>query len=178
MTTIPFALLAALVGLWLTGQTVNIMTLGGLALAIGVLVDESTVAVENIHTHLARGEPVGVAVFEATRETITPRLLAMLAILAVFVPSFFLVGASKSLFALSARGGLRHARVLPARHARARALGLAAAPSTYARRRVVLQPRAAASMGICWGAMRLRWAVFGVYLLMAFGHLPDRASSG
>ena len=50
VTTIPFALLAALVGLWLTGQTVNIMTLGGLALAIGVLVDESTVAVENIHS--------------------------------------------------------------------------------------------------------------------------------
>src|SRR5262252_6988353 len=55
--TIPFALLGALVGLWLTGETVNVMTLGGLALAIGILVDESTVAIENIHTHLARGEP-------------------------------------------------------------------------------------------------------------------------
>jgi multidrug efflux pump subunit AcrB len=96
--TIPFALLAALVGLWLTGQTVNIMTLGGLALAIGVLVDEATVAIENIHTHLVRGEPVGVAVLEAARETITPLLLAMLAILAVFVPSFFLVGVSRALF--------------------------------------------------------------------------------
>src|SRR5262249_40470104 len=58
VTTIPFALLGALVGLWLTGQTVNLMTLGGLALAIGILVDEATVAIENIHTHLARGEPV------------------------------------------------------------------------------------------------------------------------
>jgi multidrug efflux pump subunit AcrB len=74
------------------------MTLGGLALAIGVLVDEATVAIENIHTHLARGEPVGVAVLEAARETITPLLLAMLAILAVFVPSFFLVGVSRALF--------------------------------------------------------------------------------
>src|SRR3989454_1033444 len=98
VVTIPFALLAALVGLWLTGQTVNIMTLGGLALAIGILVDESTVAIENIHTHLARGESVKSAVLEATHETITPRLLAMLSVLAVFVPSFFMVGVARSLF--------------------------------------------------------------------------------
>ena len=96
--TIPIALLAALVGLWLAGQTVNIMTLGGLALAIGILVDESTVAIENIHTHLSRGEPKAQAVLDATRETITPRLLAMLSILAVFVPSFLMVGVSRSLF--------------------------------------------------------------------------------
>src|SRR5262249_22216576 len=57
VVTIPFALLTALVALWLAGQTANIMTLGGLALAIGILVDEATVAIENIHTHLARGEP-------------------------------------------------------------------------------------------------------------------------
>src|SRR3989442_7791474 len=66
VATIPFALLAALVGLWLTGQTVNIMTLGGLALAVGILVDEATVAIENIHTHLARGEPHARAVLAAT----------------------------------------------------------------------------------------------------------------
>jgi multidrug efflux pump subunit AcrB len=96
--TIPFALLAALVGLWLTGQTVNIMTLGGLALAIGILVDEATVAIENIHVHLARGERKMKAVFDAARETITPRLLAMLAILAVFAPSFLMVGVSRALF--------------------------------------------------------------------------------
>ena len=98
VVTIPFALLAALVGLWLTGQTVNIMTLGGLALAIGILVDESTVAIENIHTHLARGELRARAALEATRETVTPRLLAMLSILAVFVPSFFMVGITRALF--------------------------------------------------------------------------------
>lgn len=96
--TIPFALLSALIGLWLLGQTVNIMTLGGLALAIGILVDEATVAIENIHVHLARGEPKMRAVFNATRETITPRLLAMLSILAVFVPSFLMVGVSRALF--------------------------------------------------------------------------------
>ncbi|MEP7274198.1 MAG: efflux RND transporter permease subunit, partial [Acidobacteriota bacterium] len=98
VVTIPFALLTALIGLWLTGQTINIMTLGGLALAIGILVDEATVAIENIHVHLARGEPKMKAVFDATRETITPRLLAMLAILAVFVPSFLMVGVPRSLF--------------------------------------------------------------------------------
>lgn len=98
VTTIPFAVLAGVVGLWLTGQTINIMTLGGLALAIGILVDESTVAIENIHTHLSRGEPLRHAVWDATRETITPRLLAMLAVLAVFVPSLFMVGVARSLF--------------------------------------------------------------------------------
>ncbi len=98
VTTIPFAMLTAVVGLWLAGQTVNIMTLGGLALAIGILVDEATVAIENIHTHLARGEPPARAVLEAGRETVTPLMLAMLAILAVFVPSFFMVGISRALF--------------------------------------------------------------------------------
>src|SRR5204863_30985 len=72
--TIPFALLSGLVALWLTGQTINIMTLGGLALAVGILVDESTVAIENIHTHLANGEKKSRAVLNAGRETITPRL--------------------------------------------------------------------------------------------------------
>jgi multidrug efflux pump subunit AcrB len=96
--TIPFALLASLVGLWLTGQTINLMTLGGLALAVGILVDEATVAIENIHAHLARGEEKRKAIFEAARETVTPRFLAMLAVVSVFVPSFFMVGVARSLF--------------------------------------------------------------------------------
>src|SRR4051812_25459588 len=96
--TIPFALLAAVVGLWATGQTINIMTLGGLALAVGILVDEATVVIENIHTHLARGTPVARAVAAASAEVAVPMLLAMLSILAVFVPSFFMTGVSRSLF--------------------------------------------------------------------------------
>ena len=96
--TIPLAILTAVIGLWLAGQTINIMTLGGLALAIGILVDESTVAIENIHVHLANGEPIRRAVLSATRETITPRLLAMLSILVVFVPSFLMIGVSRALF--------------------------------------------------------------------------------
>ena len=95
---IPLALLAAVVGLWLTGQTVNVMTLGGLALAVGILVDEATVSVENIHTHLARGERLHTAIFAASRETALPRLLAMLCVLAVFIPSFFMSGVGRSLF--------------------------------------------------------------------------------
>ena len=96
--TIPFALLAAVVALWGTGQTLNIMTLGGLALAVGILVDEATVAIENIHSHLARGTPTARAVLDASAEVITPRLLAMLSVVAVFVPSFFMTGVSRSLF--------------------------------------------------------------------------------
>ena len=98
VVTIPFALLTAVVALWAAGQTINIMTLGGLALAVGILVDEATVAIENIHTHRARGTPLARAVLDASGEVVVPRLLAMLAVVAVFVPSFFMTGVSRSLF--------------------------------------------------------------------------------
>src|SRR6202035_2155410 len=96
--TIPFALLTAVVLLKLAGQTINIMTLGGLALAVGVLVDEGTVLLENIHVHLDRGENTAWAVHLASREVATPRLLAMLCVMAVFIPSFFMTGPAQSLF--------------------------------------------------------------------------------
>jgi multidrug efflux pump subunit AcrB len=96
--TIPFALLAAVIALWATGQTINIMTLGGLALAVGILVDEATVAIENIHTHIARGAPIARAVLDASGEVVVPRFLAMVSVVAVFVPSFFMIGVTKSLF--------------------------------------------------------------------------------
>lgn len=95
---IPFAILASVVLLWAARQTINIMTLGGLALAVGVLVDESTVEIENLHTHMASGVPRARAVVEATRLTVIPRFLSMLCILAVFLPSFFLAGVGKQLF--------------------------------------------------------------------------------
>jgi multidrug efflux pump subunit AcrB len=98
VATIPFALLTAVVAMWGAGQTVNVMTLGGLALAVGILVDESTVVMENIHSHLGAGRGRAVAVLEASKEVQIPRLLAMLCILAVFVPSFFMTGVSRSLF--------------------------------------------------------------------------------
>jgi multidrug efflux pump subunit AcrB len=96
--TIPLSLLSALIALRLAGQTINIMTLSGLALAVGILVDEATVAIENINTHLAMGKGAGRAVIDAMHEVMQPRLLAMLCILAVFVPTFFLVGISRALF--------------------------------------------------------------------------------
>ncbi|MBA3484965.1 MAG: efflux RND transporter permease subunit [Pirellulales bacterium] len=95
---IPLAMMAAVLALWITGQTINLMTLGGLALAIGILVDEATVAIENIHSHLHRGKPLAQAVLDGSAETAVPRLLAMLCILAVFVSSFFMQGAARSLF--------------------------------------------------------------------------------
>jgi multidrug efflux pump subunit AcrB len=98
ISTIPFALLGAVVGLWVSGQTINIMTLGGLALAVGVLVDEATVEIENIHSHMASGMPRALAVLEACRKTAIPRLLSMLAILSVFVPSIFMAGVGRQLF--------------------------------------------------------------------------------
>jgi multidrug efflux pump subunit AcrB len=98
VVNIPLALLGAVLALWLTGETVNIMTLGGLALAIGVLVDMSTVVVENAHTHLAAGKRVARAVVDSGREVAVPLLIAMLCVLAVFVPSFFMAGAARAMF--------------------------------------------------------------------------------
>jgi multidrug efflux pump subunit AcrB len=95
---IPLALVAALVALWLTDQTINLMTLGGLALAVGILVDESTVAVENIHVQLQRTDSVALAAWRGVTETAVPRLLAMLCVLAVFIPSFLMKGAARNLF--------------------------------------------------------------------------------
>jgi multidrug efflux pump subunit AcrB len=95
---IPFALLAAVVFLWATGQSINIMTLGGLALAVGVLVDEATVEIENIHTQMLPGVSRAKAVVEACSRTALARFLSMLCILAVFVPSFFMTGVARQLF--------------------------------------------------------------------------------
>jgi multidrug efflux pump subunit AcrB len=96
--TIPLSIFTALIALRLIGQTVNVMTLSGLALAVGILVDEATVAIENIHTHMGQGKAGGRAAVDAMREVMGPRLLAMLCIIAVFTPTFFLVGVSRSLF--------------------------------------------------------------------------------
>src|SRR6202521_1403854 len=98
VVNIPLSILAAAVALWASGQTVNLMTLGGLALAVGILVDEATVVIENIHSHLDQGRGRALAVLEASKEVQIPRLLAMLCVLAVFVPSFFMVGVSRALF--------------------------------------------------------------------------------
>jgi multidrug efflux pump subunit AcrB len=84
--------------LWASGQTVNVMTLGGLALAVGILVDEATVAIENVHSHLGRGVSLAHASYDGTAETLVPRFLAMLCILAIFISAFFMQGAAHNLF--------------------------------------------------------------------------------
>ncbi len=96
---IPLALMASVLALWICGYTINVMTLGGLALAIGVLVDEATVEIENIHAQMRRTPSVALAVRRGNALTAIPRLLAMLCILAVFVPAFFMEGAARGLFA-------------------------------------------------------------------------------
>lgn len=98
ITTIPLSLLASVVWLWAAGQSLNIMTLGGLALAVGILVDEATVEVENIHTHMDSGLPRMKAIVAACRKTALPRLLSMLCVFAVFVPSFFMAGVGRQMF--------------------------------------------------------------------------------
>lgn len=95
---IPLALVGSVVALALCGQTINLMTLGGLALAVGILVDEATVEVENIHTQMDKTDSMPLAVRRGNAETAVPRLLAMLCILAVFIPSFFMKGSARALF--------------------------------------------------------------------------------
>jgi multidrug efflux pump subunit AcrB len=98
VVNIPLPLMAALLALSLAGHTVNIITLGGLALAVGILVDEATVDLENIHVHLTRGKGLARAALDATNETRVPRLLAMLCILAMFTPALFMAGAARAMF--------------------------------------------------------------------------------
>jgi multidrug efflux pump subunit AcrB len=96
--TIPLALLTGVTFLFLAGQTINIMTLGGLALAVGILVDEGTVTIENIHRHQESGKPRALAILDACREIVWPKLLILLCVLAVFVPSLFMSGVPRGMF--------------------------------------------------------------------------------
>jgi multidrug efflux pump subunit AcrB len=90
--TIPASIISGVLFLYLSGQTINIMTLSGLSLAIGILVDESTVTIENIHQHLAMGKPKALAIWDACKEIAFPKLLIMFCILAVFAPAFTMKG--------------------------------------------------------------------------------------
>jgi len=96
--TIPVSVLIALLCLHLAGQTINLMTLSGLALAIGVLVDQATVTIENIHQHLEMGKPKKQAIYDACAEIAFPLLLILLCIIAVFAPSFVMKGVPRALF--------------------------------------------------------------------------------
>src|SRR3954464_14596511 len=97
-TSIPLAVLSALMALWATGQTLNIMTLGGLALAVGILVDDATVTIENINWHLEHGKPVYDAIMDGARQITQPAFLSLLCICVAFVPMFSLQGVAGFLF--------------------------------------------------------------------------------
>jgi len=96
--TIPVSIMIGVLLLGLFGQTINIMTLSGLALAIGILVDQATVTIENIHQHLEMGKPKRLAIYDACEEISFPLLLILLCILAVFAPSFMMKGVPKAMF--------------------------------------------------------------------------------
>jgi multidrug efflux pump subunit AcrB len=97
-TSIPLSIFAGVVGLFLTGQTINLMTLGGLALAIGMLVDNATVVMENIHRNQTLGKPLTIAILDGSREVIQPLTVATLCICIVFFPVVLLTGPARFLF--------------------------------------------------------------------------------
>src|SRR5580700_7890747 len=97
-TSIPLAILGAIALLAAFGETLNIMTLGGLALAVGILVDDATVTIENINYHLEQGKPVQAAIFDGARQIVAPAFVSTLCICIVFVPMFQLPGVSGFLF--------------------------------------------------------------------------------
>jgi multidrug efflux pump subunit AcrB len=98
VATIPLSLLGSLCGLWVTGNTINIMSLGGMALAIGILVDMATVTIENMHVQMRRTPMIATAVLRGNRATAVPILLALLCILSVFVPAFIMGDPLRALF--------------------------------------------------------------------------------
>jgi len=96
--SIPLAVLTAIIALAVTGNTLNIMTLGGLSLAVGILVDDATVTIENINWHLEHGKPVKEAILDGAAQIVTPAFVSLLCICIVFVPMFFLPGVAGFLF--------------------------------------------------------------------------------
>src|SRR5262249_26116235 len=96
--SIPLSILASIIILNALGETINLMTLGGLALAVGILVDDATVTIENINRHLEEGHEVEPAIMEGSRQITIPALVSTLSICIVFVPMFLLSGVARYLF--------------------------------------------------------------------------------
>lgn len=184
--TIPFALLAGVVGLWLTGQTINVMTLGGLALAVGILVDEATVEIENVNTHLMNGEPPRVAAFKAASQTVMPRLLSMLSVLAVFVPALFMTGVARGLFvplALAVGFAMLASYLLSSTLVPVLAAWLLRPKIVGGQSHDIPPPKGGTTnahtdgfarlqqrySSVIAGLMKARWLVVGVYLIVALG---------
>jgi multidrug efflux pump subunit AcrB len=171
VATIPAALLSAVVLLWVTGQTINIMTLGGLALAVGVLVDEATVEIENAHSHLDLGMSRARAVYEACKKTALPRFLAMVTILCAFVPAVFMTGIAQQLFlplSLAVGFAMMSSYVLSSTLVPVLAVRLmrakAHAKESVGGLRASYRRYVSAAVG-------LRWPIAALYLVAAFGGL-------
>lgn len=169
---IPLSAAVALLALWVSGQTVNVMTLGGLALAVGILVDEATVSIENIHTHLANGAPLMRAALDATNETTLPRLMAMLSILAVFIPAFFMQGAARNLFVpLATAVGFSMVASYLLSSTLVPILSVWLLRTKHengtARRRTTFDRFRDGYGSLASGVVRLRWVIVPVYLLAA-----------
>jgi len=96
--SIPLSILGAIAGLAAAGETLNIMTLGGLALAVGILVDDATVTIENINWHLEHGKDVETSILDGAQQIVVPAFVSLLCICIVFVPMFFLDGVARFLF--------------------------------------------------------------------------------
>lgn len=171
---IPFALLAAVIALWLTGETINIMTLGGLALAIGILVDEATVEIENIHAQMNHAPSVAWAVRSGNKQTAIPRLLSMLCILAVFIPSFFMEGAARSLFAplsLAVGFSMIASYILSNTFVPVASVWLLRSTGTDGKHAIRSEGWREAYGRWLTSLVRLRWAVVAVYLGASLGFL-------
>ncbi|MEK8095103.1 efflux RND transporter permease subunit [Methylocystis sp. IM3] len=97
-TSIPLSILSAIIGLHWVGQTINVMTLGGLALAVGILVDDATVMIENIDTHMEMGKPLETAIIDAANQIVIPTFVSTVCIIIVWFPLFELTGVSGWLF--------------------------------------------------------------------------------
>ena len=133
--SIPLSIMVSVITLGALGETINIMTLGGLALAVGILVDDATVAIENIDRNLAMGKDVRQAILDGSQQIAVPALVSTLCICIVFVPMFFLTGVARYPVRAAGRSGrLRDAGVLRAlAHARADAGDVPAEAGAQAR---------------------------------------------
>lgn len=170
---IPLALIGSLVLLWLAGQTINLMTLGGLALAVGILVDEATVEVENIHAQMRKTNSVPLAVRWGNAETAVPRLLAMLCVLAVFIPSFVLQGAAQALFvplALAVGFSMIVSYALSSTLVPVLAVWLLRRHG-HEDETTAMHPMLRGFQSIVGGLTRLRWVIVPAYLVVAIGTL-------
>ena len=147
--SIPLSILCSLIVLGALGETINIMTLGGLALAVGILVDDATVEIENINRNLEEGKEVEQAILDGAAQIAMPAFVSTLSICIVFVPMFFLAGVAKYLFVpLGRGGGLRHAGLLfsfpdgGADHGQVPSSGARAAPKSRSSRAAIPLVRA------------------------------------